>query len=253
MTPAVTAVVPVWDGHVEMLDRCLRALNGEQVLMVVVVVDNASETPVEVPSTWQRLTLTARSTIGAARNAGLEQVDTQYVVFADADDEVSPGSLSRSLDLLKRQPEAVGVIGRSLVDEGGDNVHRGIRPTARYRYAARLTPGLIPFLWLVGYQGSITSTVLRTKVVRDAGGFPDANIAEDWHLAARLARRGPFICIDDQVRIYHRHHGALRTRGPRTSTATQRLAVCADCRLDQRSTRLQRCTAAALISVSRWE
>lgn len=250
MAPSVTVVVPVWDGHAELLPRCLRALEGEQVPMAVVVVDNASETPVEVPSTSQRLTLTTRSTIGVARNAGLQQVDTPYVVFADADDEVAPGSVSRSLDLLERRPQAVGVIGRSLVDEGGGNVHRGIRPTARYRYATRFAPGLVPLLWLVGYQGSITSTVLRTQAVRDARGFPDANVAEDWHLAARLARRGPFICIDDEVRIYHRHHGALRERSPRSPTATQRRLVGTDCRLDQRSTSLQRCAAAALVSVS---
>ena len=195
--------------------------------MAVVVVDNASGTPVEVPPTSQRLTLANPSTIGAARNAGLEQVETPYVVFADADDEVAPGSLSRSLDLLECRPQAVGVIGRSLVDEGGGNVHPGIRPTSRYRYATRLAPGIVPFMWLVGYHGSVTSTVLRTQAVRDAGGFRDANIAEDWHLAARLARRGPFICIDGEVRIYHRHHGALRTRGPRASKATQRRAVSA--------------------------
>jgi glycosyltransferase involved in cell wall biosynthesis len=134
MTPTVTVVVPVWDGHVELLPQCLRALDREQVPMAVVVVENASETPVEVPSTAQRLTLTTRATVGAARNAGLEQVDTPYVVFADADDEIAPGSVSRSLDLLERSPQAVGVIGRSLVDEGGGNVHRGIRPTALYRW-----------------------------------------------------------------------------------------------------------------------
>jgi len=253
MTPAVTVVVPVWDGHVELLPRCLRALDREQVPMAVIVVDNASETPVEVPPTSQRLTLTTRSTIGTARNAGLERVDTPYVVFADADDEVAPGSVCRSLDLLERSPQAVGVIGRSLVDEGGGNVHRGIRPTALYRYATRFAPGLVPFAWLVGYQGSITSTVLKTQAVRNAGGFPDANLAEDWYLAARLARRGPFVCIDDEVRVYHRHPGALRTRGPRTSTATQQCVVCANCRLDERSTRLQRWAAAALTSVSRRE
>jgi hypothetical protein len=113
--------------------------------------------------------------------------------------------------------------------------------------ATRFAPGLVPFAWLVGYQASITSTVLKTQAVRDAGGFPDANIAEDWYLAARLARRGPFICIDDEVRVYHRHPGALRTRGPRTSTATQQRVVCANCRLDERSTRLQRYRAVGLI------
>ena len=146
----------------------------------------------------------------------------------------------------RAESSVVGVIGRSLVDEGNGTAHRGIRPTARYRCATRFAPGLVPLLWLVGYQGSITSTLLRTQAVRDAGGFADADIAEDWHLAARLSRRGTFICVDESVRIYHRHEGALRTRGSRKSAADQRHAICEDCPVDPASTRVQRCAAAVI-------
>jgi glycosyltransferase involved in cell wall biosynthesis len=230
-----------------MLPRCLDAIEREQLATALVVVDNASQEPLELPETAQRVTLATRLTVGAARNAGLKHVDTPYVVFADADDEVAPGSLPRSLALLERNPRAAGVIGRSLVDEGGVDVHRGIRPTTRYRYASRFAPGLVPLLWLAGYQGSITSTVLRTQAVRDAGGFADANTAEDWHLAARLARRGGFVCIDDPVRIYHRHGRALRAREPRASAAEQRQAICDGCRADPASTRLHRGIAGVLL------
>jgi glycosyltransferase involved in cell wall biosynthesis len=244
----VTVVVPVWDDYAELVRRCLLAVEQQSVRAAVVVVDNASENAVEVPPTARRVTLTTRATVGAARNAGLVAVDTPYVVFADADDEIAPSSLSRSLDLLERRPEAVGVIGRSLVDDGRPSVYRGIRPTRRYLYATRFSPCLVPLLWLTGYQGSITSTVLRTEIVRDAGGFPDANIGEDWHLAARLARRGAFVCVDDPVRTYHRHERALRSREPRKRIADQRRAICADCRADRASTWLQRWVAAAMMS-----
>jgi cellulose synthase/poly-beta-1,6-N-acetylglucosamine synthase-like glycosyltransferase len=250
VAPAVTIVIPVWDDYTELLPKCLRAIDREHVTTKLVVVNNASETRVDAPAAAGRVTLTSRVTIGAARNAGFEHVDTPYVVFADADDEIARGSLARALQLLERRPDACGVIGRSAVDRGEGRVQRGIRPTRLYRFATHVAPWLVPFLWLVGYQGSITSTVLRTRAVREAGGFADANMAEDWHLASRLARRGPFVCIDDPVRIYHRHETALRTREPRQSLSTQRRAVCHDCRADPASTRLQRLVAAALMTRS---
>lgn len=246
MDPVITVVVPVWDDYAELLPRCLAAIAAERVPTALIVVDNASGKSVDDPSDGRRVTLGTRATIGAARNAGLAHVDTPYVMFADADDEIAAGSLRRSLALLERSPRVVGVIGRSLVNEGNGTAHRGIRPTARYRCATRFAPGLVPLLWLLGYQGSITSTLLRTQAVRDAGGFADTDIAEDWHLAARLSRRGIFVCVDESVRIYHRHEGALRTRGSRKSAADQRHAICEDCPVDPASTRVQRCAAAVI-------
>ncbi len=81
---------------------------------------------------------------------------------------------------------------------------------------------------------------------RDAGAFPDTNIAEDRHLAARLARRGPFICLDEPVRVHHRHPAAARNaffhQGGRTAPAD----VCRDCLSDTTATATQRLLAAIL-------
>lgn len=66
-------------------------------------------------------------------------------------------------------------------------------PSIAFRLAARHAPSLAALFWLAAFQGSMTSTVLRTAAVRNAGGFADTDSAEDWQLAARLARRGPFI------------------------------------------------------------
>jgi hypothetical protein len=88
--------------------------------------------------------------------------------------------------------------------------------------------------------------VLRTATVRDAGAFPDTNIAEDWRLAARLARRGPFICLDEPVRIYHRHPAAARNALPHEGGRTVQACVCSDCLSDPSATGTQRLLAAIL-------
>jgi glycosyltransferase involved in cell wall biosynthesis len=243
--PLVTIVIPVWDQHTPLLARCVAAIEHEHVQPEIVVVDNHSSEPIDIPPRCHRVTLPTRHSIGAARNAGLEHVTTRYVVFADADDEVAPTSLRRGFALMQRAPQAVGVIGRSIVDEHG-RTRRGRTPRRAYQLSSRWLPSLTPLLWLTAFQASITSTVLSTACVRDVGGFADADMGEDWRLAARLARRGPFICIDEAVRIYHRHQAATRIiHQPDTDhDATQR-AIWADCIADPHATRSQRLLASA--------
>lgn len=245
MASDLTIVIPVWDEHTRLLPRCLQAIHNEPITADLVLVDNASNLPFEIPPDARRVTLTERQSIGAARNAGLAHVTTPLVVFADADDEIAPGSLARNLILMERQPDAPGVLGRSIVEEHG-RLRRGITPHLAFRLASRHAPSLAPLFWLIAFQCSITSTVLRTASVRDAGAFPDTHVAEDWRLAARLARQGPFICLDEPVRIYHRHPAAARNINPPHPARAVRQDICTDCLTDPHATTTQRLLASIL-------
>jgi glycosyltransferase involved in cell wall biosynthesis len=250
MAPDLTIVIPVWDHHTRLLPRCLNAIREQRVSAHIIVVDNASQLPIDAPTTARRVALPSRHSIGAARNAGLAYVTTPYVVFADADDEITPGSLARSLDLLRRHPTFAGVIGRSIVDEDDQHRRRGRTPRTAFRLASHYAPKLAPLFWLTAFQCSITSTVLRTATVRDAGSFPDSDIAEDWQLAARLARRGPLICLNDPVRVYHRHANAARNTTPKPDNQTLRRTICTDCITDPRASSVHRLFARAVRSYS---
>jgi len=245
MATDLTIVIAVWDQHARLLPRCLQAIRNEPVAADLVLVDNASGLPLDIPRGARLITLTKRQSIGAARNAGLAQVNTPFVVFADADDETAPSSLNRGLALLHRQPRAPGVLGRSIVEEH-QRCRRGRTPRTAFRLASQYAPSLAPLFWLFAFQCSITSTVLRTATVRDAGGFPDSSSDEDWHLAARLARRGPFICLDQPVRIYHRHPAAARNTKPHQPGRTQRQRICADCITDPHANAAHRLLASIL-------
>jgi glycosyltransferase involved in cell wall biosynthesis len=250
MTTDLTIVIPIWDHHVQFLPRCLQAIHDEAIPVELVVVDNASTVPLlELPPDAQHVTLAERQSIGGARNAGLTHVNTPFVLFADADDQIAPGSLVRNLTLLRRHPDAAGVLGRSLIEEHGHH-HRGLRPRISFRLACRTTPWLASLFWLTDYQCSITTTLLRTDTVRRAGGFADDNIAEDWQLAARMARRGHFICLDKPVRIYHRHTHAARNTTPHPPPGALRRTICDDCLTDPAASPAQRLFASALRNCS---
>jgi glycosyltransferase involved in cell wall biosynthesis len=231
MAAGLTIVIPVWDEHTRLLPRCLQAIRNEPIAADLILVDNASTLPFETPPRARHVTLTQRQSIGAARNAGLAHVNTPFVVFADADDEITPGSVAAACPFSNVGPT------RRVSSAAASS-----KNTATADAASPHTP----LFWLIAFQCSITSTVLRTATVLDADAFPDTNIAEDWHLAARLARRGPFICLNEAVRIYHRHPAAARNAYPHQGGRTVQATVCTDCLSDPNATATERLLAAIL-------
>src|SRR4051812_28627801 len=90
---AVTVVIPVWDGYVRYFSEAVESVRRNAPDVPVVVVDNASTSDVPELEGCELVRSGQRLTVGAARNLGLEQVVTEYVVFLDADDLLLDGAL----------------------------------------------------------------------------------------------------------------------------------------------------------------
>jgi glycosyltransferase involved in cell wall biosynthesis len=85
-----TVVIPVWDDYVRYLEECVASVGDDA---PVVVVDNASAARVpELPGTTV-VRAPQRLTVGAARNLGLDAVETEHVLVLDADDRLLPGTI----------------------------------------------------------------------------------------------------------------------------------------------------------------
>lgn len=189
----LTVIVPVWDDYVRYLPACLAAVRAQAVDARIVLVDNASRTP--LPAQAPEVTvlrLPARLSAGAARNAGLAVADSPFVVFADADDTVLPGTWSFLLDRLRVSPHLVAAAAQLWwvdVESGA----RRPAPSPRSHVYAHLNgrPRLFAlYMALRMALPTTTVTVFRTSAVLAAGGYGDANLGEDWALAAAVALRG---------------------------------------------------------------
>ena len=210
---AVTVVIPVWDDYVRFLPDAVESVRRNAPGATIVVVDNASSTSLPRLEGCEIARAERRLTVGAARNLGLERVVTDYVVFLDADDMLLEGNIDSLVDRLSSD-RGLNISASSILDGETGERHRNPRHfvprLARRPYSLALAESVWPVLPIQG------CAVLRSAQVREAGGYADADLGEDWALAASLAWRGR-IEVSDRLGLLYRAPDASRRSRARTA------------------------------------
>jgi glycosyltransferase involved in cell wall biosynthesis len=209
----LSVVIPAWGPHVAYVPRALESLVSQAgPELEIIVVDNVSEPPVSgLPDFVRVIRPPERLAIGAVRNFGLRSAGAPYVMFWDADDVLLPGALGRMWSVLEADPGLVAATMDSVrwTPETGPGEPWPWPRAAMYRLCRRR--------WLFAVIAQVlnpfTTTgpaVMRTSVVRDAGGFPeDIAFFEDWALSGSLAVRGRIAMLRETARLYRVHDDSL--------------------------------------------
>lgn len=209
----VTVVVPAWGTHVAYVPEALGSLREQSGPKVeAVVVDNASDPPIEgMPSDVRIVRSPQRLPVGHARNFGLREARSEYVMFWDADDRMLPGAVARMWSVLEAEPGVVCVTMDSVrwTPESGPGEpwpwpRPVMYPLARFRRLFALVAMLYNPFTTTG------PALMRTEVVREAGGFSeDIAFFEDWALSGALAVRGRIVMLRETARLYRVHGDSL--------------------------------------------
>ena len=209
----MTVVIPVWNRYVRFLGECVASALDQTGIASprVIVVDNASEMPLpSLPADVEVVRSPSRLSVGAARNLGLQRVESENVVFCDADDQLLAGTIAFLASRMRERPELVAAICRyeSWNPETGARalLERSPRPivfrVSRHRRVFALANLRYNSFPVVG-------GILRTEAARDAGGFGDGSVGEDWILGAQLAFRGPIEFHREPSFLRRVHEGSL--------------------------------------------
>jgi glycosyltransferase involved in cell wall biosynthesis len=234
----VSVVVPAWGDYAgNALAEALQSLRAQDLPARIIVVDNASEPALGDLLGADVVRSEERLAVGAARNLGLEHVDTPYVVFWDADDLMLPGTLRFLRDRIASAPGAV-VVAASILEGDPPVPHRWPR-----RWTYPLTRGQAPFAFahcVWSLFPTTGSTIIRTDAAAETG-FADANSGEDWVLGVSLAFRGRVLLEPRPGRLYRRHPTSLwETQRSRPQLVRHARAVRARIRRDPRAPRWAR-------------
>lgn len=103
----LSIIIPCYNAepYIFELLECLEKQIHDQPEVEVIVIDDGSKKPLEIPSayTWCRLLKQKNQGASAARNAGIDNAKGDYIAFIDADDLVVDDYIKRLLNVLKTQ------------------------------------------------------------------------------------------------------------------------------------------------------
>lgn len=209
---AVTAVVPTHD-RAHVLPMAVQAILGQRGVDVrVVVVDEAST---DGTGAWlaELATRDARVTtvrhdvargLPAARNAGLQRVETPWVAFCDDDDVWAPDKLALQVAAAGASGACWALCGAALVDGDMRVIGHQRAPDGQQVAAALRRGNPVP--------GGGSGVLARTEVVRRVGAFDETlRSCEDWDLWLRLSALGAPAVVDRPLVAYRQWAGSMTT------------------------------------------
>ena len=217
---SVTVVIPAYNAG-RYIGRAIDSVLAQTRAAgeIVVVNDGSTDETEEVVLRYGgqvRYIKQPNSGCSAARNAGVQAAQGNWIGFLDADDEWLPRNLELQLGLLERNPQLVWTGGNYLRCLCGEH-RRG--PAVDPDKARRLLAGGDYhdnfFAVFADHGTGCTGSILvRRDVFLEAGMFPaDVHLGEDLDLWFRIAYRWPRIgFVAEPVAVYHLNVAESATR-----------------------------------------
>jgi glycosyltransferase involved in cell wall biosynthesis len=155
--------------------------------------------------------------LSAARNAGINVAQGDFLALLDADDAWWPAKIAAQIAAYKDHPE-VGAVGcgAELVDSTGKRI-RVLDYAEAYPGQRDGSRSLVPQFRAVAVRdfwvsGSGSGALIRKTTLQDVGLFDESlGAAEDWDMWLRIAARYPIHNVQDVlVTIYQHGSGSFR-------------------------------------------
>jgi glycosyltransferase involved in cell wall biosynthesis len=205
--PLVSVVIPVYNGE-RYLAECLESVKKQTwpSIETIVVDDGSTDRSVEIASKDARVRLIRQSNrdVSAARNAGIQASQGEFVAFLDYDDLWLPEKVERQMGCFAQNP-GTDVVFTDVIkfDDDGRTRH----PQDRRRWASRLN-GPRAFQSLAKKNPILPSAVMAKKGSLLRAGLFDERFKTcgDYEMWLRMAGRGMrFVYLDHPLTRYRVH------------------------------------------------
>ena len=204
----VAVVIPTFN-HAHYLGDAIASVLAQTVppADILVVDDGSLDHPEEVVAAHPGVRLLRQENRGlaAARNTGLWGTSAPFLLFLDADDELRPQAIERSVERLSQAPLAAfsyGAYADKLMPSG-EVVEAAFRPVPREAFPEflRVNP--------IGMHGTV---MYRRQCLEAVGGFRERLAAsEDYDVYLRLSMNYQVTCGPEVLANYRQHGQNMST------------------------------------------
>jgi glycosyltransferase involved in cell wall biosynthesis len=199
----VAVIIPTFN-HARFLVEAIKSVLAQtrQADEIIVVDDGSTDDPAIVVAEFPTVQFIRQDNKGpsSARNVGIRNCKTDYVVFLDADDRLLPNGLESGLACMAIHPECAFVYG----------AHRVISEDGRFLWGFIVRPieGDVHLAFLrrnlVG--GSPLTALFRRDCLMAVNGFDESlRKCEDYDLYLRLAGKYPIVAYRTIIGEYRKH------------------------------------------------
>ena len=213
--PSIAAVIPTYN-CAKYLEEAVSSVRAQTVpVQQIIIVDDGSMDGTDnvVSRLGADICYLKQQNAGpsAARNAGVQAANAEWVGFLDADDVWFPEKSARQLKLLEKCADlALIATDREEIDGDGAVIVRslferhGLLPYFQ-QLAGDPIPGALARLVKKNFIPT-SSVMVKRQVVDELGGFnTDIRFSEDLELWGRIAAYHPIACLPDVLTQYRRH------------------------------------------------
>lgn len=226
--PLVTIVIPVRD-RASIVGRTLDSVAAQTVrpLQVILVDNGSSDNTFAVLEQWRdshqsddfniEVISECRPGATAARNAGLERVVTEWIMYFDSDDTMAPGHVQQALEFVESHTDT-DIIGWNVaIDFGGVKTVKKFSTTdVYYNCVMHGTMGTLRYM-------------CRTELLKRARGWKTGLYTwDDIELGVRLLNLSPRIRKRPGSPTVYIYRSADSITGPTFSSRLQREVLAID-------------------------
>jgi glycosyltransferase involved in cell wall biosynthesis len=201
----ISIIVPCYNGATTLTAALESALKQDAPVEVIVIDDGSNDNSLAVARSFQptiRVIAGPNRGASAARNIGIAETSSEWIVFLDSDDLLEPGTLKRRMETLRAsQADVVICDWREIVDDGGGGLAEGaLRSIDWEAMEADAELATATHIW------ATTAAILyRRSIVDKIGGFrADLPIIQDARFLFDAAYHG--------ARFVHSAHVGARYR-----------------------------------------
>lgn len=194
-TPKVTVVIPCYKQAHWLPDAIVSAIDQTVPCEIIVVNDGSPDNTSKIARIYGAKVIDKENGgLSSARNAGIKEATTEWVLTLDADDKLHPQFIEKTL--AKAEETGCDVVGTWQQEFGDRN--------GMYRFIDNPT-----FEMFMEANRINCCSLYRKKMWEDIGGY-DENMKsgyEDWFFWLKATKKGYKIRVVNEPLFFYRKHG----------------------------------------------